>query len=494
MTSMVNQPVDKDIDKNLDILKGKLGVDVTYDVLVRDFSIGNRKAALMWIDGFLKDEIISRVMTALMKMRREDTVPNPIEKIMKTALNYTEVELVASLDDAMEKVMAGPAILMIDGEVQIIVLDTRTYPARGPQEPDLERVIRGSRDGFIETMVFNTALIRRRLRDPNLRFEMLSVGARSKTDVVIAYIDDIVNHDMVDRIRSRINDINVDGIPMAEKTIEEYIVDKNLWWNPYPTVRFSERPDVTAVHLLEGHVVVIVDGSPSAMILPATLFHHLQHAEEFREDVLVGTWFRWVRYVAVLFSWLGTPLWLALALSPEVLPPALQFIGPRETGAVPLVIQFLIADVAIDILRIAMIHTPTALATALGFIGAILLGQIAVETGLFINETILFTVAAALGSFATPSFEFGMATRLWRLVLLVLVGLFRLPGLLAGVAANIVFVALMKSFGVPYLWPLIPLDRKALSSVLIRRPLPIRSFRASILKPGDPDRAPKKEK
>jgi len=362
------------------------------------------------------------------------------------------------------------------------------YPARGPEEPDIERVVRGSRDGFTETILFNTALIRRRLRDPRLRTELLTAGTRSKTDICVAYIQDVANPELLQTIKDRIKDIAIDGLPMAEKSVEEFITTGN--WNPLPQVRYTERPDVAAVHLLEGHILVIVDTSPSVIIAPATYFHHLQHAEEYRQNAAVGAWLRWVRFIGVMASIFLLPLWYLLATNPDVVPEALKFLGPSKQVKVPLIWQFIVAEIGLDLLRMSAIHTPTPLATALGLIAAFMLGDVAISVGLFNQEVILYLAIAAIGTFATPSYELGMANRLFRLILLLLVGLLGLPGFLAGVAAIFVLLAVTRPFGIPYLWPLIPFNAKALKAILVRSPVPVHNSRPSILKPLDKSRQP----
>src|SRR5690606_34596056 len=217
-----------------------------------------------------------------------------IEYLVRTKIPYTSVKTSADLEEVISQLLAGQCAFIIEGFKQAIVLDVRTYPGRSPEEPDIERVVRGSRDGFVETIVFNTALVRRRVRDRSLCMEALQIGQRSKTDVIVAYIDSVADPELVERIKDKLKAIDVDGLPMGEKTVEEYIFGRHL--NPYPMVRYTERPDTAAVHLLEGHVLVLVDGSPSVMICPTTFWHHVQHAEEYRQKPLVGAFLRWSRF------------------------------------------------------------------------------------------------------------------------------------------------------------------------------------------------------
>ncbi|MGF7184988.1 stage V sporulation protein AF [Desulfitispora alkaliphila] len=476
--------VSKKLKENLEAIKHELSIDENFDVMLRDVQIAGRDAALLFVDGFAKDLEMLQILNVIQSLKREDVAPNTIKKLIQRYIGYIEVETVETVNEAIDEVLAGPLALIIDGQDEIILLDVREYPARGPEEPDLEKVVRGSRDGFVETLVFNTALIRRRVRDPNLRMEVLQAGTRSKNDICVSYIKDIANEDLVDQVKDLINSIEIDGLPMAEKAIEE-LITPGSHWNPFPKIRYTERPDVAAVHLLEGHVLVIVDNSPSVIILPTTYFHHLQHVEEYRQSPTVGVYLRWVRFIAIFASIFALPLWFLFSIQPELLPEGLAFIGPEEVGAIPLFWQFIIAEIAIDFLRMAAIHTPAPLATSLGLIAAILIGEVAIDIGLFIPEVLLYAAVAAVGTFSTPSYELSNANRLVRLFLLIMIALFQLPGAIAGILITLIYLGMTKSFGVPYLWPLFPLNIKALGRVMVRPPVAIQNVRPSILKTKD---------
>lgn len=482
-------PVRKKLKENKAWLDKQLDLDKNFDLQWREFSIADRDAALLFVDGFVKDDILLWIMRRLTSIEREQIIPNTFKKIFEKQINYVEVESLDDLHKVVDTILAGPIVLFFDGMDRAIVIDARTYPVRSPEEPDLERVVRGSRDGFVETIVFNTALIRRRVRDPKLRHELINVGNRSKTDICISYIEDIANPELVEKVKSKLQEIDIDGLPMAEKSVEELIMPGSFW-NPFPRVRYTERPDVAAQHLMEGHILVIVDTSPSVIILPATFFHHVQHAEEYREAPAVGAYLRLVRFFGIVASVFIAPLWLLVSLEPGLLPESLKFIGPTKVGKIGLMWQFLFAQLGIDLMRMAAVHTPESLATALGLIAAVLVGQIAIQIGLFAPEVVLYLAVAAIGSFATPSYELSQVNRMARIFLLLVTGLFRLPGFLVGAGAYFLILALTKSFGVPYLWPLIPFDYRSLKTIIVRSPVPIQNLRPAALKPKDPDRQP----
>lgn len=467
-------------------------MDISFDVVLREFKIGRKKVAFIFIDGFADSDIITLIMQTLLEAKQEEVVPNTLEKITSKLLPFGEISIIDNLEEAVKEVLAGPLVFLIDGEQKIIAVDTRRYPSREPDEADIEKVTRGSRDGFVETLLFNVTLIRRRIRDPRLRTESFKLGRRSLTEVALLYIEDIVNPEILEKIRDKLLKIDVDGLPMAEKSVEEFITEG--FWNPFPEIRYTERPDVAAVHLLEGHVCILVDTSPSVMIAPVTLFHHLQHAEEFRHNPIVGVYIRWVRILGVFTSVFLVPLWLILVEYRDLLPEILAFIGPKESPTIPLFIQFILANLGLDLLRMASIHTPSPLATALGLVGALLIGDIAVTVGVFVPEVLLYISLVAIGVFSTPSWELSLANRLVQFFLLTLTGLFNIYGFIAGVLIIFYRLASTRSLGIPYLWPLLPLDVRALFSVLVRKPVPIKGFRPSILKTRDADTAPPGEK
>lgn len=478
--------VHANIRDNVDYLNRTLGVDKSFDMMYRKLEYAGREFALYFVDGFVKDDIVLYIQTHLANLRKGELSVNAVKKLFETHITYLEVSTTDKMEDIVTQVLSGPAVLLIDGEKEALVIDARTYPARQPEEPDLERVVRGPRDGFTETIIFNTALTRRRVRDPSLRMHYMRVGKRSKTDLCLSYLEGVADPGLVDTIKSRLENIDIQGLSMAEKTIEEVIFRKN--WNPYPLVRYTERPDVAAVHLFEGHVLIYTDTSPSVMITPTTLFHHVQHAEEYRQKPVVGAYLRWIRLLAMLLSIFLPALYLTVATNQHLLPEGLEFIGPKKEGNIPLFWQFLFAELGIDILRMAAVHTPTSLATALGLVAAILIGQIAVEAGLFSNEVILYLAAAVMGTYATPSYELSLANRLTRIFLLVLVFLIDWPGLLIGAGIWLIVLAATRSLTTPYLWPLIPFNPKAFLEVLIRTPIRQKDKRTHIVTPQDSKR------
>jgi stage V sporulation protein AF len=471
------------------VLEEQIGLNKCFDVVFRDMVFGGTATGLFYLNGFAKDTVLVDVLNRLSYAQDTKQADETFDLFLNKLIPHIQVKKVDKMTEVVANVNRGEAAFFFENEHHAITIDAKTYPVRSIDEPDLERVVRGSRDGFVETLLTNVTLIRRRLRDPRLMFEMLKVGKRTETDVCIAYIQDIVDHDLVEAVKDKIKQVKADGLPLAEKQLEEAIIGKS--WNPFPGVRYTERPDVAAVHLLEGHVCLLVDTSPSVIVLPATFFHHVQHAEEYRQNPVVGTYLRWVRFLGIAASLFLLPLWFLLVTEPQLKPMALDFLGPQKQGQLPLLLQFVFAEVGIDLMRMAAVHTPTPLATAMGLVAAILVGDVAVKTGLFINEVILYLSVVAVGTFATPSYELSLANRLVRLALLIATAVFKVPGLVIGSTLFVIMLAAQRSYNAPYLWPFIPFNAKAMYDIIVRRPFLQMKTRLSLTKPVDSSRQPK---
>ncbi|OBZ08069.1 MULTISPECIES: spore germination protein [Bacillales] len=484
-------PIPDDLDEVLSRLEHEIGYKTSFDVVVREMTFGEKKTAMLCMNGLVKDTVLTEVLKRLTFLQPEDLSAHAFHSFLDLYVPAAQVTKEADWNNMLTGVMSGVTAFFIDGESWVIMIDAKSFPSRGPEEPSLEKVVRGSRDGFVETLMVNVSLVRRRLRDPQLRYEIVRVGERTQTDVCIAYINDIVDQELLKSIKDKISMVKIDGLPLADKQLEESTVKRG--WNPFPLVRYSERPDTVAAHLLEGYVAVFVDTSPSVMTLPTTYADLMQHAEENRQTPFIGTYLRWVRFIGIFASLFMLPLWLLFVMHPELKPPALEFLGPNKTAKLPLVVQFLLAEIGVDLLRMASVHTPTSLATAMSLVAAILIGDIAVKTGIFVNEVILYMAVAAIGMFATPSYELGLANRIVRLVLIVSVSAFSVPGFVIATTAILLMLVMERSFNRPYMWPFIPFDLKALWSILIRQPVLYNRTRPNNLRAQQIDKMPKTE-
>ncbi|MFD1707091.1 spore germination protein [Siminovitchia sediminis] len=482
----------KEIPEDLDVLEKyyeeRVGLGTSFDIGIRKLVILKTNIHFYYVNGLCDTAFIIELIKELVELNEREKPAKNVFDIVQNRLVHESVETAKTIDEMTDQVLSGLLAIVVEGEKRAIIVDVRSYPGRTPEEPDTEKVVRGSRDGYVENIIMNTALTRRRIRDENLRFEIFKVGERSKTDIAIGYIEDVANPQLIETIRKEIKEIDIDGISMTDKTVEEYLMKQG--YNPYPLVRYTERADVGAMHLLEGHVLIFIDTSPSVMIAPATYFHHVQHAEEYRQSPAVGTFVRWTRFLGIWASIFVLPLWFLYSIEPSLLPENLSYIGPNKESDVPLIVQLLIADLGIEFLRIAAIHTPTPLSTAMGLIAAVLIGQIAVDVGLFHSEVILYVSVAAIGTFATPSYELSVANKMIRMGLLILVALFKVPGLIVGITIYILYLVSLRPLNAPYMWPLLPFSPKAFLHILIRRSVPGSILRPSIVHPRNRFRQP----
>lgn len=484
----IDWPIPESLEEIEHYMKQRVGLGVSFDFGVRKLKILKKDVHFYWITGLCDTQFIIETVEELVRINDHEKVSADLFKIVENRLVNQSVSPVKTLDEMVTQVLSGLIVVVVEGANTALAVDVRSYPGRTPQEPDTEKVVRGSRDGFVENIVINTALTRRRIRDERLRFEIMKVGERSKTDIAIGYINDIADPDLVNIIRKELKSIKIDGIPMADKTIEEFILKQGF--NPYPLVRYTERADVAAAHLLEGHVIIYVDTSPSVIIAPTTYFHHVQHAEEFREAPVMGTFVRWSRFLGVLTSILLLPLWLLFVLEPSLLPDKLSFIGPNEQTNIPIVVQILLADFGLEFLKIAAIHTPTPLSTAMGLIAAVLIGQIAIEVGLFVPEVILYVAVAGIGTFTTPSYELSVANKIGRITLLILVAIFHTPGFVIGTTLLFIHLVTTRTLNTPYFWPFLPFEPKGFLQIIFRRAIPGSILRPSIVHPRNRYRQP----
>ncbi|MFJ8245355.1 spore germination protein [Peribacillus asahii] len=481
-------PISNKVSEVEAYMKERVGLGKSYDIGVRKIQVLKKDVHIYYVTGLVDSALIVHILEELVDCNDTERATSKVAEIVENRIIHQQVTPIDKMDELVDQVLSGLIVVVVDGNPKGYVVDVRTYPGRQPDEPDTEKVVRGSRDGFVENIVINTALTRRRIRDERLRFEMLKVGERSKTDVAIGYIEGVVNKDLLDVIRKELNTIKLDGLPMADKTVEEFIVKQG--YNPYPLIRYTERADIAAAHLLEGHIVIYVDTSPSVILTPATIFHHMQHVEEFRQSPATGTFVRWVRFLGIAASLFLLPVWFLFILDPGLLPEKLEFVGPNDKTKIPIVVQIFIAEIGIEFLRLAAIHTPTSLATAMGLIAAVLIGQIAIDVGLFVPEVILYASVATIGTFVTPSYELGVANKIARLGILALVAIFKVPGLMIGFTLYFLLLGNLKAFATPYLWPFLPFNPKAFSHILFRRPVPGSLVRPSVVHPRDKYRQP----
>ncbi len=459
------------LSENMGYLNGKLSVDTNFDIVYRVIKIGGRDACMYFIDGFCKDELMQKMLQYFLDIKEEE-MPKDAHEMSKTSLPYVEVDLQDTWEKIIYFLMSGVFVLMVDGYDQCLLIDSRTYPSRGVEEPEKDKVLRGSKDGFVETIVFNTALIRRRIRSTELRMEMMQAGKSSKTDIVLCYMDSRVDHEFLNKVKERIEQIKVDALTMNQESLAECLYKKK-WYNPFPKFTFTERPDTAAAQILEGDIVILVDNSPSAMITPTSIFDVVEEADDYYFPPITGTYLRLSRFLICILTYLLTPTFLLLMQNPAWIPGGFEFIAIEGDVNIPLIWQFLILELALDGLRLAAVNTPNMLSTPLSVMAALVLGEFSVNSGWFNSEVMLYMAFVAIANYTQASYELSYAIKFMRIINLILTAIFGIWGYIGAIVIMVIAIVTNKTVsGKSYIYPLLPFNMKQLSKRLLRKRLP----------------------
>lgn len=461
------QKFSENFKDNAELIDKKLRVKDSFDVLRKDLKIGDGELTLFFIDGFTKDTVMQKLMMHFISLK---TVSGDARTYMTQNLPYIETDVTDKIDTAITAVLSGCTLMLGSSfGAQAIIVDTRTYPARETSEPEGDRVMRGSRDGFVETLIFNTALIRRRIRNPQLTMQYFSVGRDSRTDVVMCYMADRADMKYVKSLEKKLQSIDTDSLVIGHESLKECLI-RTKWYNPFPKIRTTERPDVASAQLLEGSVVIVIDNSPEVMVLPSTIFDFMQESNDFYFPPLTGTYIRIVRYLVFFLTLIITPAWYLMTRYPDLVPSFLQFAMPEDSGKLPIFVQLLLVEFIVDALRLASLNTPNMLNNSLSVVGGLILGDFAVDVGWLIPEVIVYMAFVAIANFTQRSYELGYAIKFLRIFILILTAIFGFWGFCAGFIISIVLVATNSTVNGKrnYLYPLIPFHGKALLSMLVR--------------------------
>ena len=443
MVEKNSKKLSSSFEENIRYMNEILPVKESFDIIRREIVIGGKASVFYYIDGFIKDEVMLKIMDSFLSVPEED-MPEDAETFIQKQVPYVEVDIAEDFDDVIRNVLSGPACLFIDGYKECILLDCRTYPARSVDEPDKDKSLRGSRDGFVETIVFNTALMRRRIRDPHLIMEMTEAGQASRTDIAICYMSDRVDRELLDNLKKRIESLQLGDLRMNQQSLAEALF-KRKWFNPFPKFKYTERPDTAAACLLEGKVILLVDNSPSAMILPTSILDMIEEANDYYFPTVTAVYLKTTRTLITIATVFFTPLYLLFMQNLEWLPDVFEFVAVRDTVNIPLIFQFLLLEISIDGLRLAAMNTPTMLSTPLSVIAGIVMGEFSVQSGWFNSEVMLYMAFVAVANYTQPNFELGYALKFMRLMLLVLTALFDLYGFIAGCILVLCFLIFNKT-------------------------------------------------
>ncbi len=479
-------------------LKKSLPIGESFDVLDREIQIGDKKAEMFYIDGLVNGQLMPIVMSYLLQVDPDKTKDvTDSKEFIKINLPFLSTMTQSKIETILKFLFSGLIAIAVEDLNEVILIDTRSYPSRGVDEPAKEKSLRGAKDGFTEGFMTNIALIRRRIRDPKLIFKVFAIGEATRTDVSLVYLKGKADQKIVDKISKKLEDLDIEALSIGDQTIAEYIAKDDRkskfslgWLNPFPKVRYTQRPDVTAAHITEGKIAIIIDTSPTVILLPTGIFDFLQDVDDYYFPALTGNYFRLLRTLDFIGILLITPLYLLFAQEYIPLYESLKFFIPSEDFAIPLFWQFILLEFAIDALKLASLNTPDSLGMSLSVIGALILGQFSVESGWFITQTILCMAVVALASFTQPSIELGYGIKFMRILILVgvevggLIGQTFLIGNLlgenseaicalsgGGIAIIINFMVLINTktvIGSSYLYPLIPFNKEEMKHLVFR--------------------------
>ncbi|MCL2024086.1 MAG: spore germination protein [Oscillospiraceae bacterium] len=459
-----------DYNENCQLLNDALRTRESFDVLFREIKLGDKNIAVFFLDGMTKDPVTSPMFSFWMQKTPEDMgeMPADAAHFAERFIPHTETLVSSDVYTLVRAVLSGQIVCLAEGIGEAIMADMREYPPRPIVEPENDKVLTGPHEGFAESILTNTALLRRRIRDPKLTMRRVQIGQDSRTDVVLCYIDGKANADEAEKMYTRLSSIRTSSLTIGQQSLLEQLVPQQRW-NPFPKVRYTERPDAAAACLMEGRLLILTDNAPNAMIAPTGFFDFLQNTNDYYFPPLVGTYLRWVRLILFILTVLLPPAWLLLNRYPHILPENLQFVVLQSSLSLPVFVQFLIVELVIDALRLSSLNTPSSLGNAFAVVGALVLGDAAVNAGWFHAEIVLYMAFVAIANFAQPSFELGYAFKLARMLLLVATAL----GGIWGFAAAFVFELLVLGFtktisGKSYLYPLIPFDGKALGRLMFQ--------------------------
>ena len=453
--------------ENVSEMRRKLRAAESFDIIERHLTVLRRDMCFFYIDGFTKDGEMQRVMQFLLNLK-EGFNAESVER----RLPYVEVERSSDIDEIAIAVLSGQTVILAEsfGEEAILV-DARTYPARDTAEPTSDKVMQGSHDGFVETLVMNTALIRRRIRDVRLTMEHTRLGGASRTDIVICYMSGLADERLLAEVRRKLAEAKPKSLTLGFQSLAESLI-KRGWWNPFPKIRTTERPDNAAAQLMEGSILLVCDTSPQVMILPTSIFSYLEQTDDYYFPPLTGGYLRIIRGLILIFSVVVTPLWYLAIEYADALPDAIKFIVPDEAGYIPIILQLFLSEIAIDGLKIASMNTPDMLSNSLSVVGALLLGDFAVGVGWLCEDVILYMAFVAIANFAQQNYELGYAFKFMRMLTLALVYFLGIWGFVIGMAIFLLAIATNNTvFGrFHYLYPRIPFRWRAMKKILFRTP------------------------
>lgn len=454
------------LEENKKQLDSVLNIDDNFDILTRDFNIGSQKCRLYFVDGDAQNDVLTNVMRHIIgDVRTSGKERFDSDIFTDMFLPFAELDVTQDFDMAVHHIMTGSPLLIIDGIDTAYAVQAKGYPQRGVAEPEKDKVVRGAHDGFLEISVFNAALIRRRIRQPDLILKAVLTGT---ADVIMCYMKGKCSEKLVEKIHKKLKTMKVGSIAMNQETVAEHLFPPK-WYNPLPMIRYSERPDITSAAILEGNLVLLVDNSPAAMIVPAKFVDLLMDANDYYFPPLIATFYRSVRLFTIFVSLILTPLWLLLLQNQQILPDWLNFVLIESPVQTPVVFQLLVMELIMEIMRISTLNTPTTLGSALSIVGSLFVGEFAVSAGWLSYEAVFYTAFLSVAMYAQPNTELGYAILIHRIMLIILTAVSGIVGFVSGLIVIVLIAAFTKTADEqPYLYPIIPFNPVRLADVLLR--------------------------
>ena len=455
------------LQENIKFFNDRLKIADNFNIIRREIVICNVNACLIYLDGMIKDDIMEKVMEFFYSID-DSNFMSDADTFSKNCIPYVEVSISDDIDGICTHILSGMLFLMIDKFSKGILLDVREYPQRTTVEPDDDKVLRGSRDGFVETLIVNTALIRKRIRNHNYVNKLFQIGDVSKTDVSLCYMDNLVDKKLLDTLSYKLRNAKVNSLTMNQQSLIESIYKYNPL-NPFPKVKYTERPDSAVSAILDGNIVILVDNSPQAIVLPTSIFDIMEEADDYYFPPVIGSYLKLSRYLISFLALFITPLWLLFINNPQTVPECLKFTLSISESNIPIIWQLLILEFSIDGIRLAALNTPSNLTTPLSVIIGIVLSEFSINSGWFSSEVMLYMAFVTLANYGQPSMELGYSFKLLRIILLILTSIFNIIGFILGTLL-IAFMLLMNKTisGKSYLYPLIPFNKKKFLNTILR--------------------------
>ncbi|WFD09642.1 spore germination protein [Tepidibacter hydrothermalis] len=475
----VFKPLHDNLSDNITFIKGTIGE--SSDIVIKEFRIGEddkNKICIIYADGLadkslIQDFILKPLMLDIRKVHLESTISSKkkvFETLKNSALPEGDMKEIIDFEDLFAYLLSGDTIILLDGYTQGFVVDSRGWEDRGITEPNSQTVVRGPRDSFSETLQTNTALLRRRIKDTNLWIETKPIGRKTKTDVAVAYIKGTADDEIIEEIRNRLNQIDIDGI-LESAYIEELIQDEK--YTPFPTVYSTERPDAVAAGLLEGRIAILVDNTPFVLLVPALFVHFMQSPEDYYQRFDISTLIRLLRYISFFIALLTPSIYIAVTtFHQEIIPTSLliSIAAQREGVPFPALVEALIMEITFEILREAGIRMPRSVGSAISIVGALVLGEAAVQAGIVSPVMVIVVSTTAISSFVFPAYNMAVPVRILRFIFMISGATFGMYGITLGLIVMILHLCSLNSFGIPYMTPMAPFNWNDQKDTLFRFP------------------------